>query len=822
MIPSITSTGPGSIFPAAPSPANSASLDFASALFALIGAAAAPAVPVTTSGTATAVPTGKKAITPDIRRDARDSAEEQKRIVNQETASVAAIVPLPLPIPQPLPEDGGAPFAEAKAVFSPKIVPIAAVVAGPASVSRPAHVDSPATVQPIQPEAQPSSGSQTARAQTSPSPTLGARLQSNTADLLHADAERRVSAQNPASRTAPDKIPGPLKTQVVRSNASASRSHPADEGEAETQQLVGTEPQTTNAQTPASTTVLDPTPRSVENEVMRSTASEPVSIPAAPGGAATQPQLTNAQTPASRTAPDRTFGSVQTEPVRSTFLSRPVPVDPGAATCQAGVTAPQTPASRTAPDKTPESLETERRPSAPLPVPAAADDVVTQPQPQHADTQTSGFRDTRTLASGAALHKTVESQKNEVVRVTASDLTSSESHPEVRPAIPGTQEGSRQGAVPSFVLQSHSEAPQITDASAPPFAPPVAPKTELDRTLESVTSVVTPFSDSAVNSLTQTNPAARGESSVVSLDSRQTDVSIASRPSPAQVQSQRPSGPAPASINPVMVNPFAQAVIEQAAGAKSTHDPQIGKLQSPAASTTSADHRGSKERVSRASGPGQTTQDVPTNDAVRANDLAGAAGPPSPKVQPAQTGSEALQPSALRADVVARLAASNPSPKPDAPSQPPGQPATVTNPPLPSDTPSQPIFHSAQLLDKVSQAELRLGMRTNEFGNVEIRTSFDHQQVKAEISSERGELGRALSTELPGFEQRMREQDVPLSTVVVHDGNGTLGGGLERDPRRQPPLAAPADTTRALAPAKLALAAQPEAWEPEGILDVRI
>jgi hypothetical protein len=71
-------------------------------------------------------------------------------------------------------------------------------------------------------------------------------------------------------------------------------------------------------------------------------------------------------------------------------------------------------------------------------------------------------------------------------------------------------------------------------------------------------------------------------------------------------------------------------------------------------------------------------------------------------------------------------------------------------------------------------------------GNVEIRTSFDQQQVRAEISSERGELGRALSTELPGFEQRMREHDMPFSSVVVHDaGAAGLGSGLQRDPRRQ-------------------------------------
>jgi hypothetical protein len=152
----------------------------------------------------------------------------------------------------------------------------------------------------------------------------------------------------------------------------------------------------------------------------------------------------------------------------------------------------------------------------------------------------------------------------------------------------------------------------------------------------------------------------------------------------------------------------------------------------------------------------------------------------------------------------------------------PAHHAAVTDSALPAESLSSPLFHAAHLVDKVSQSELRLGMRTGEFGNIEIRTSFDHHQVTAEISSERGELGRALSAELPGLEQRMREQNVPLTTVVVHNANAGATGNSDRNPRhpQPPPMPLPSN---GVAGARFARSASPsEAWEPQGILDVRI
>lgn len=601
------SIGPGSIFPAAPSPGNGALPDFGSALLALLGAAA-PAAPAMTSGTdLSASATAASKAAPLDEKVREHAGEEKKPACKQEPGLVAAVVPFPLPLPPPVLADCGAPAAGTKAVFGQETAPVAAVVPGLAPVSQPVHVDSPATVeQPGQPELQPSGGRDTARAQNPPTP-------------------------------------------------------------------------------------------------------------ADPGAAATRPQSNRTDLPhrgaAEQDAPtmDKTLGSVKTE------------VDP--------------------------------------------------PSP--------------------------------------------ESHPDLRGENPDVQAPATPVLQPPF----GQPQPQTSDASPQPVAPTPAPRTELDTALESVKAAVAASLDFAPRPAMESNRD-REETPGDPLVSGPTAVSATGQTGSAQAQPKVHDAAAPASLP--AVNPPGQAAFEQAGGGQSSHNPPAGKFQPPAVSPSSADHRGGKERVARTSGPGQPKQDALASDAVRANDPAAATDPPPPKVQPAPAGSEAPQPSVPRADVVARSDASDPSPKSDAPAQAPGHNAAASDSPLPADKPSQPTLHSAQLLEKVSQSELRLGMRTGEFGNVEIRTSFDHQQVRAEISSERGDLGRALSTELPGFEQRMREQNVPLSSVVVHDANARAGSGPDRGPRHQQPGPAP-DSMIPIGGAKPAVTAlPPEAWEAEGILDVRI
>jgi len=278
-----------------------------------------------------------------------------------------------------------------------------------------------------------------------------------------------------------------------------------------------------------------------------------------------------------------------------------------------------------------------------------------------------------------------------------------------------------------------------------------------------------------------------------------------------------------ASINlPVMpASLHSKSAFEQAAGKNSVESPTTGKPQQ-SASPSPVDRHNGKERTDRTTDAAEPKPDTASGDAVKALNQSGAADTPPGKAQSEPGGAGVLTPVVPRTDAATQTDASDASPKLDASSQAPVDNRATNQAALPTQQ-SAGLFHSVQLVEKVAQSELYLGIRTGEFGNIEIRTSFDHQQVRAEISSERGDLGRTLSTELPGLEQRMREQDVPLSAVVVRQANAGAGGTLDRDPRRQQqPLSTPVRAIEASSPEPPATALQAAAWEPEGILDVHI
>lgn len=102
--------------------------------------------------------------------------------------------------------------------------------------------------------------------------------------------------------------------------------------------------------------------------------------------------------------------------------------------------------------------------------------------------------------------------------------------------------------------------------------------------------------------------------------------------------------------------------------------------------------------------------------------------------------------------------------------------------------PASPL-HAAKLVAGIEHA-LRVGLRSGEFGNVDIRTSLVHNQFTAEISVERGELGRALSAELPSLQHRLTEQNLPGANVTVqHDSSsGSAFQQGSREGRNAPPV----------------------------------
>jgi flagellar hook-length control protein FliK len=90
------------------------------------------------------------------------------------------------------------------------------------------------------------------------------------------------------------------------------------------------------------------------------------------------------------------------------------------------------------------------------------------------------------------------------------------------------------------------------------------------------------------------------------------------------------------------------------------------------------------------------------------------------------------------------------------------------------------LVHSAKLIERVGEAELRLGIRAGEFGSVDVRTSMIRNQFTAEISTERGELGRAMAAELPSLQNRLSEQRVPVANITLQNQTGNQSTASEQ------------------------------------------
>lgn len=129
-------------------------------------------------------------------------------------------------------------------------------------------------------------------------------------------------------------------------------------------------------------------------------------------------------------------------------------------------------------------------------------------------------------------------------------------------------------------------------------------------------------------------------------------------------------------------------------------------------------------------------------------------------------------------------------------------------------------LHAAKLVAGLERSELRMGLHAGEFGSVDIRTSLARNQFTAEISVERGELGRVIASELPGLQHRLSEQQLPSPSVTVqHHSGGTASDAQPGSRQGQSGYPAGTGTTEVESDSFLPLVAA-EGIEASGRLDI--
>ncbi|HWR36679.1 MAG TPA: hypothetical protein VN622_12495 [Clostridia bacterium] len=103
---------------------------------------------------------------------------------------------------------------------------------------------------------------------------------------------------------------------------------------------------------------------------------------------------------------------------------------------------------------------------------------------------------------------------------------------------------------------------------------------------------------------------------------------------------------------------------------------------------------------------------------------------------------------------------------------------------------AQELVHAVRLLDRLNHSEMRIGL-TTEYGRIDIRTVIRDSHVGATIGIEAGELGSALTAQLPALKEALTSHRLD-STVVVYDaGTGHHAGSQHGNARQHPQATSP-------------------------------
>jgi flagellar hook-length control protein FliK len=117
----------------------------------------------------------------------------------------------------------------------------------------------------------------------------------------------------------------------------------------------------------------------------------------------------------------------------------------------------------------------------------------------------------------------------------------------------------------------------------------------------------------------------------------------------------------------------------------------------------------------------------------------------------------------------------------------PSSPASLMNADGPDESVpasgSSPVI--AKLVQGMSQSEFRVGMQSQEFGNIDIRTSVARHMFSAQISVEHGDVARSLTAQLPGLYHRLADQQVAVGNIVIQGQGLGTSSGLAQDAQPQ-------------------------------------
>jgi hypothetical protein len=245
------------------------------------------------------------------------------------------------------------------------------------------------------------------------------------------------------------------------------------------------------------------------------------------------------------------------------------------------------------------------------------------------------------------------------------------------------------------------------------------------------------------------------------------------------------SGPGPgteaaAGVLPRMILPGTSSAI-RGSHAAGTEAP-IANTQASSAQSAGAQNAAPQNPKDSQTGVqgGSSSSALPLHhdgDPTAAVQIASAPPAPAPAALP--------PPLSIAAPVADQTGLSSSLPKPETlPATAPGNSANaVPLPPEQAAVVPGPV-QVAQIVSRVGQADMRIGMSTSAFGSVEVRTTVHANDVSLVVGSEKGDLRTLLANEIPTITNSLQQQNLRLNSVNFMQGfafsNNNSGGGASQ------------------------------------------
>jgi hypothetical protein len=102
-------------------------------------------------------------------------------------------------------------------------------------------------------------------------------------------------------------------------------------------------------------------------------------------------------------------------------------------------------------------------------------------------------------------------------------------------------------------------------------------------------------------------------------------------------------------------------------------------------------------------------------------------------------------------------------------------------------------INAARVIQSMSGTEMRVGMHSNEFGEISIRTTLSQLQLQTSISVNHSELGNAIATHIPAMQAKLgSEHGIQASIEVSQTGSSLSGNSGQSSPQRNQKTFVPA------------------------------